>query len=380
MYIRKYEKQGQNYYLFKLYAGIDPATGKQIHLTRRGFRSQKEAELEYFRLKLAIENEGYSKQQRYTYQEVYDLWLQQYSNTVKGSTLNKTITIFKIHILPIFGKKFIDQIKVNHCQEAVNTWFKSLKGYRSVNSYASLVFRHAMKLGIIQKNPSQLVTMPVKKDEAGDDDSFGNFYTREEMTTFLDSIQDSKKWFTFFRLLAFSGCRKGEALALTWSDINFKSDSITVNKTLTIGMDNKPVVQSPKTKLSRRVLSMDPRTMQVLKEWKAEQAKMMIQFGFNTKGSEQLVFTNLQNKHINPQKVGQILEKYARAAGLRVITPHGFRHTHCSLLFESGASIKEVQDRLGHADIHSTMNIYAHVTEKKKDETAVKFANYMEQK
>nr|MBO0464244.1 tyrosine-type recombinase/integrase [Enterococcus sp. DIV2402] len=60
-----------------------------------------------------------------------------------------------------------------------------------------------------------------------------------------------------------------------------------------------------------------------------------------------------------------------------VITAHGFRHTHCSLLFESGASMKEVQERLGHKDIQTTMNIYAHVSPEKVKDTASKFANYM---
>lgn len=60
------------------------------------------------------------------------------------------------------------------------------------------------------------------------------------------------------------------------------------------------------------------------------------------------------------------------------ITSHGFRHTHCSLLFEAGATIKEVQERLGHENIQTTMDIYAHVTQKAKDKVADKFASYIE--
>ena len=71
------------------------------------------------------------------------------------------------------------------------------------------------------------------------------------------------------------------------------------------------------------------------------------------------------------------MKKYRDASGVRLISPHGLRHTHCSLLFEAGATLKEVQDRLGHSDIKTTMNIYAHVTEKKKEETALKFAEYL---
>lgn len=62
---------------------------------------------------------------------------------------------------------------------------------------------------------------------------------------------------------------------------------------------------------------------------------------------------------------------------MKHITPHGFRHTHCSLLFESGASIKEVQVRLGHTDVKTTMDIYAHVSKQQTEETANRFANFM---
>lgn len=69
-----------------------------------------------------------------------------------------------------------------------------------------------------------------------------------------------------------------------------------------------------------------------------------------------------------------ILNKYK----LSKITTHGLRHTHCSLLFEAGASLKEVQDRLGHSDVKTTMNIYAHFTKQAKEEAILKFTDYME--
>lgn len=376
MYIKKYKKAGKTYYFFQAYGPVDPATGKRSRFTRRGFSSAKEAELEYYRLKVELENEGYKKPEKYTFQDVYDLWLEQYRNTVKESTLNKTTNLFKTHILPSLGKYYIDMIKVTHCQEALNTWFKALKNFRVVNSYTGLIFKHAMKLGIIKGNPTQLVTMPVRLERVEDEDEISNFLTREDLIILLESIDD-QKWATFFRLLAYSGCRRGEALALTWKDINFKESTVNITKTLTLGLNNKIIIQTPKTKKSRRVIPMDFGTMEILKKWKSTQAKNMLKFGFNTMNPQQLVFSNLRNEFINPQKVGQKLNLFIRRAGVKEITPHGFRHTHCSILFEAGATLKEVQDRLGHSDIQTTMNIYTHITEKKKEETAQKFADYM---
>jgi len=378
MHIKKYTLDEKTYYMFQGYLGTDPATGKRIRVTRQGFLNPKECELEFYRLRIKFEDGEYKKSEKYTFQEVYDLWMEQYKNTVRESTLNKTLGLFEGHILPHYGKMYIDMIKVTHCQEGLNKWFKKLKNYRIMNNYSGLVFNHAMKLGIIKDNPTKLVTVPVNKEEV-DEEPIENYYTKDELVEFLDHAKkgNSPKWHALLRLLAFSGCRKGEILALTWEDINFNKGTLNISKTLTLGLENKLIIQPPKTKKSKRILPMDEITMNTMREWKAQQAKDMLKFGFNTMGKSQIVFTNLKNAYINPQKVGQKVAAICKKTDLKVITPHGFRHTHCSLLFEAGASIKEVQDRLGHSDVQTTMNIYAHVTEKKKEETAQKFANYL---
>ena len=137
------------------------------------------------------------------------------------------------------------------------------------------------------------------------------------------------------------------------------------------------MVDVPKTEKSVRTISIDKRTLSVLRVWKSKQAEDYFKLGFNTRNEKQPIFTNSKNEYVNSAKVYkdyiQIVKKYE----LKKITIHGFRHTHCSLLFEAGASIKEVQDRLGHTDVKTTMNIYAHVTKKAKEETAQKFAGYV---
>lgn len=378
MHIKKHTKNNKTFYMFQGYLGTDPTTGKRIRVTRQGLSSPKECELEFYRLKLQFEEGEYSKTNKYSYQDVYNLWIEQYKNTVKESTLSKTLSLFEIHILPYYGKMYIDMIKVTHAQEAINTWFKSLRNYRLVNNYAGLVFKHGMKLGIIKENPTTLVTVPVKK-EAVDEEEVENYYTKEELIAFLDHLEKSNnpKWYTMFRLLAFSGCRKGELLALTWEDLDFNKGTLNISKTLALGLDNRLLIQTPKTKKSKRVIPLDAKTMAIMRDWRTQQAKDMLMFGYNTMSKNQLIFTNTKNTYINLQKVGQKIKPICKQIGLKEITPHGFRHTHCSLLFEAGASIKEVQERLGHSDVQTTMNIYAHVSEKKKEETAEKFASYL---
>ena len=118
--------------------------------------------------------------------------------------------------------------------------------------------------------------------------------------------------------------------------------------------------------------------MGILKLWKKKQKQDYLMLGFNTLQPKQLVFSNKHNEHMQPTKTRKWILHVQNKYELGTITTHGLRHTHCSLLFEAGASLKEVQDRLGHTDVQTTMNIYTHVTKNAKEEAILKFADYIE--
>lgn len=151
-----------------------------------------------------------------------------------------------------------------------------------------------------------------------------------------------------FRLLGFTGMRRGELMALTWEDINFKNKTISIDKTVTIGLNGKEIIQPPKTHSSIRVISIDDRTLSILKNWRVEQRKLCLMHGHNTSDKSQCLFTNLRtNKRLQVQHPNKAMDKICKKYNFKKIKIHGFRHTHCSLLFEASLSIQEVQDRLG---------------------------------
>lgn len=372
-------KDGQKGYMFQLYIGVDPLTGKEQRTTRRGFKTQKEAQLALSRIRLEIENGTFRKTTAETYQDMYELWIEQYKNTVEESTFVKTVGIFKNHILPAMGTYKIEKISVEVCQCHVNKWFDKLTKYRAIKSYAAKVLDFAIKRGYITSNPFALVDMPtVKSKKIEDEDEIENFYTREQLIYFLKCLENENnfKAYALFRLLAFSGMRKGEALALTWNDINFKTNEIRINKALSRGTNNRLYVKSTKTGIARTI-KMDENTMSILKDWKKKQKQDYLILGYNTLNPKQLVFSNETNTYLQPTKTRKWIIQVQKKYQLEKITTHGLRHTHCSLLFEAGASIKEVQDRLGHTDVQTTMNIYAHVSKKAKEEAIQKFEKYL---
>ena len=381
--IKKYKKKdGSTAYMFQAYLGTDPDTGNRIRVTRQGFSTKKEAELVLSRLKIDIDEGSFIKAHNDTFEAIYELWFEQYRNTVKESTLQKTSELFRIHILPAFGKMKLDKITAAYCQKKVNGWFKAHSKYNVMKNYTSSVLKFAMRLDMLKSNPMDKITMPRRMAEVGKDEDL-KFYNKEELQQFFgfcnaDAERSSNMlWLTLFRLLAFSGMRKGEALALTWKDLDFMNETVSINKTLTRGLENRLIIQTPKTATSKRAIVLDAITLSMLNNWRKQQAKDFLKLGFNTMNENQLIFPNTKNELMVPTKPDQKLDRIIKKNELKRITIHGFRHTHCSLLFEAGASVKEVQDRLGHSDIQTTMNIYAHVTEKAKEKTAEKFAKYV---
>ncbi|WP_431027805.1 Arm DNA-binding domain-containing protein [Lysinibacillus sp. LZ02] len=215
--IKPYEKNGKIYYMFQLYIYTDLMTGKVRKSTRRGFKTKKEAQLELARLQLEIDKGTYTRPPVEMYREAYNLWIVQYENTVEESTFSKTLSIFKNHVLPQLGDYKIDKINIKMCEQTINHWFKKPARYRMVKAYASKVLDYAIKLELIQSNPMKLVSMPTKRVDPTEDEEELNFYSKEELLHFLKCLEQENnfKAYALFRILAFSGMRKGEALSLT---------------------------------------------------------------------------------------------------------------------------------------------------------------------
>lgn len=379
--IFSYQNTKGTFFKVRGYLGVDPLTGKQVNINKGGFNTKKEANNYLRKAILDLENSKYlvvKKEKKNTYQEAYEEWIEIYRNNVKESTLHKTMVVFRDHILPKFGKYKIDLISINSLQKQAYEWHSKYKNYKKMINYTFAVFNYAFRMGYISSNPKDKFIMPKKVQEQQDDDL--KYYTREELITLFKYLEKdaTNEWFTFFRLLAYTGIRKGECLALTWNDIDFKNNTLTVNKTISVGLNNKQIIQDPKSFNSFRTISIDTNTMTILKKWKTEQASMLLKFGHNSMNKNQLLFsTASRNKMYTLSKPRTILKKVCDKNNFKFIHIHGFRHTHASLLFESGVTMESVKERLGHSDIQTTVNIYTHITQKNKDKTAKKFANYM---
>ncbi|NVY95865.1 site-specific integrase [Lactobacillus sp. DCY120] len=360
--IRKYQlKSGREKYEFSIRVNSQ----KIIH--RRGFLTFKEANLAYLDLKQQIIRGSYlTLKAKIKYQDLYQTWIKRYANEVKESTLNKTIRTFELHILPYFGSKYLDQITVAECQKAVDQWSLNLVKYKFISNYAEKIFAEALRLSYLEKNPFNQVIVPkitnhVKEVQQGRNNH--NFYNKEELARFLKTTKERMPWqiYTFFRLLAYSGLRRGEILALTWGDLNFKAATLTVQRTISVGLNYQEFIAAPKSIASQRTLVLDAQTLRILRQWQKKQEQ---ELAWDIVPVTQFIFQDPQNQHYPLARPRQWLQKIIRWGQLPPITIHGFRHTHATLLYDENPYItpKDVQRRLGHAKVDVTMNIYEHTT------------------
>lgn len=365
--------------MFKAYLGIDPVTGKKKYTTKRGFKSQREAKKAYNRLMVQVEENDVVTNSQRLFSELADEWFEQYKNTVRESTYVAQRLAYKKHIFPLFGNLKISKISIPYCQKQVNYWYSYYKKYSNLIGLTSSVFKYALSLRLIRNNPMDAVIRPKRKKQIDEERYSAPYYEKEELLAFLEIAKNyPDPIYPIFRILAFTGLRKGELLALRWKDIDFDKGTLSVKQTLATCDKWEIKFQVPKTEKSLRTISIDSETLQVIKRWQLKQKENFLKIGIKpTKDGEQLLFVSEENKPLYLDYVNHNLKIIIKENNLKYITPHGFRHTHCSLLFESGASLKEVQVRLGHTDIKTTMDIYTHVTKRQTEETANRFADFM---
>lgn len=371
---------GEKRYKFLIYIGKDETTGHTIQIKKQGYRTKEQALESYLQFKLKVvkgEYEHLINKKKLTFKQLFNLWKKVYKPTVKESTYATTLRYFDDHILKALGTEYIDKLTVLQCQRAVNQWFNEApRTFKRFIRYANNVLNYGVDMELITKNPMSKVIRPKVMENKK---TFIDFYTKEELNEFLnDAKKYDFRYFMFFRLLAYSGMRKGECLALKWSDVDFKNNTINVNKTVTTGLENKLYLSNGKTANSVRLLDMDRQTMDYLKQWRTSQQKQMLELGLNFLNQDNFIFPTINNGITSLSKPTQWNNAICKKYGLRHIKVHGFRHTHASLLFEAGVPMQNVKERLGHADIQTTMNIYTHVTKKEKEQTAIQFASYME--
>lgn len=219
------------------------------------------------------------------------------------------------------------------------------------------VLEMAVKEGLIPFNVADRVTLPkvVKKEI--------ECFQPEEVAAIRDALEtEPLKWKALTHMLLITGARRGEILGLKWSKVDFQNNRIYIDNNVLYTPDRGIYEDTPKTKQSLRFVSLPAETMELLKEYRDWQLREMFRLGayYNRRD---FVFSQDDGNPMHPDSVTDWMKKFSKRHNLPHINPHKFRHTMASMLYFNGMDSVSISKRLGHAQVSTTANLYAHQIE-----------------
>lgn len=351
-HVYSYEKDGSTLYYVTFYCKQWDGTNKKIK--KMGFTRQADAaryEQEY--------RDRLAGSPAMTFAALCDRFLDDYKHHVRESTYMTRADAIKSFFVPAFGSTPLNELTPVMIREWQNGLIASnhYKSSTLSNLHGMLVtvLNFACKYFRLSQNPAVIAggmgTLKAKKDTQ-------RYWTREQFARFTLS-GFKPEYIAVFSTLFWTGCRIGECLALTASDIDLDHGIMNINKTIT-KTEHGCKVGPPKTANSRRKVSMPKPLVMILADWIQRT---------DARNNDRL-FTKTRESYL------QRLRTHAKKVGLPVIRLHDLRHSHASMLIDLGTPPKVVQERLGHASIQMTLDLYSHLYPDKQKDVADRLSQY----
>jgi integrase len=359
-------------------AGYDPGTGNRIRKSVYA-PTQKEVRQKLAQITAALDNGTYSEPSKLDVEQWLDIWLNEYAApAVKPLTLSTYRTRIKVHVLPAMGKLKLSKLNTTIIQKFVNdlTREKGLAPKTVRNTYAILreALDKAYELDYIPKNYADPVTLPRMTQREIKP------FDEKQIAAFLRELEESGEVYArLYAVTLFTGMREGEVCGLSWDAVNFEEGTITIKQQLQKGKEAGTGYFISTTKSDKaRTITPAPYVMKLLREQMQEQNVNRIYFGKLWKDEWNLVFTQYDGRHIPPQTVLKHFKKHAAAIGCPDARFHDLRHSYAVASLSEGDDVKTVQTNLGHATAAFTLDVYGHVTEKMKQESAKRMESFIE--
>lgn len=347
---------------------------------RRSFYGERQSDvIKAMRAAKNAEDEGvYFEPKRLTVASWLDTWLDEY---IKPSAKPLTHTTYKsrieTHIKPAIGKLRLSSLNATQIQTFYNSLLRerglSPKSIKNVHGILHRALEQALKLRYIGINPADACTLPrVEKHEIKP-------LSEDEVTAFLSLIGEGEPLCKLFTVALFTGMREGEICGLPWDAVNFRDGTITVKQQLCRDKARGGSHYIAATKNDKaRVLTVPPFIMELLKEIRREQFEYHARMGEAWENEWDLVFTNETGHFIYPQTAFKRFKSAAAKIGRPDARFHDLRHTYAVTALQEGDDVKTVQANLGHATASFTLDVYGHVSEKMKNESAARMQAYFE--
>ena len=303
-----------------------------------------------------VSKREYVKPTKRTVKEMAEEWYQK--KAAQGTYERNTLIGWKVHIdkyiVPSFGPLLVQDLDVEKIEEEAAKWNEkiSAKTCNKVLTTLAAVLSLAKRYKLIKSNPvddAERLNLSVEEDnELVTPDKV---YTKEELKRLIEATEPGTLERIIVMVPALTGVRIGELSGATWDAIDLKAGKFEVRLNM---QDNdkgrEKILKTPKSRAGRRVLALPRELLQELRLWKLKCPA----------SSRGLVVVNAIGKPYHRKQVSNVLDAAIEKAKIKRLTPHGLRHTFCSLLLADGVSAPEVAHYAGHKDASITLKVYAH--------------------
>lgn len=369
---------------------IEDPEGPKKRVTKGGYLSKKEAQLD---LQAALERVRASVPalgSKRTFESYSRQWLDELD--LAGSTKAGYLKIVRTHLNPNLGKMALASIRSQDIKSLYAKLRESgRRDYKApgealsestvskIHLVLSAILESAKYEGLLFANPakSKSIKAPGQSRRSRAMDEIDQVLSKEQLTNLLTWIRDElgDDLYPLWHLIANTGLRRSEAIALTWADLNFSTRILSVRRSADTSLAKR--TKATKTYKARAV-ALDTKTLEIVRAYKTLRAA--IPADFTSPGS--FIFATMNNELRGPNDVTARFSRLAIKArdffpDLPNITLKGLRHTHATLLLQGGVNPKIVQERLGHSNISTTLDIYSHVTPTIQAEALDRFSEWM---
>jgi len=344
-----------------------PVTGNRQNKTIGTYRTKKEAQ--------QAERDALTQQERgtlldpakTTVAEMLESWLATKRGEITGQSVRDYEIIIRKHVIPALGSIPVQKLTAPRLQAQYGTWAAegmSARMIRGCHMRLSQALRQAVRFGLVASNVCDSVNPPKLGRSKADT------WNGEEAAAFLElAITDSMH--PLWHLLLLEGMRRGEALGLRWRDVNWERGTAHITQTVAPNKADKGkalIQDRTKTLAGARSVRLTKRTLAALKEHRT--AQLARRLAAPEWQDNDLIVCTSKGTPINPGNVARSYDLLILKSGLRRIRVHDLRHTHATLLLLEGTPAKIVSERLGHASISITLDLYSHVLPDMQDDAA----------
>ena len=355
-------------------SGFDPETGKQKQHSISG-KTQTEVAQKLREITAEIGQGTFKEACKLTVGEWSIIWDKDYLISVKPRTQEAYRSILCTHIRPELGAIKLEVLKAHTIQHFYNSLSQkglSAKTVKNVNGVLHEFLQQAFSIVYLLINPSDACTLPrvVKKEIKPLND--------DAIRQFLGAVQ-GHRFEILLMVTLFTGLREGEVLGLSWDRVDFDKGTLLIDQQLQRAKDEtgerRYSLVSLKNDKWRRITPADF-VMELLRRQRSRQAEWRLRAGPAWEDSG-LVFTNELGEHLSPYTVYHNFKRLAASIGLPEARVHDLRHSYAVAAIKSGDDIKTIQGNLGHATASFTLDVYGHVTDQMKRDSAERMQRFI---